>query len=107
MPRKRGAQPGNQNARKHGFFARVLNKSDKRHYREAEELYGLDDEIKLLRAKIKTLVEHSPENLRLYAQAVATLGNLLRVRKYLGNSKEERLRQAVQRTLSKNPFKNL
>ncbi len=44
---------------------------------------GLDDEINLSRAKIKTLVETDPANFRLFFQASATLARLLRTRQFL------------------------
>ena len=44
IKRKKGAQKGNQNARKHGFYARVLDEADKLDFQLAAGVDGIDDE---------------------------------------------------------------
>lgn len=39
-PRQRGGQPGNQNARKHGFYAEHMNARERRLFASASELGG-------------------------------------------------------------------
>jgi hypothetical protein len=77
---RRGAPRGNQNARKHGFYSSILDESEKRSLKKASQLKGLDDEINLLRVKIKSVAEQDPQNLRLISQAVVSLSRLLRSR---------------------------
>jgi len=104
MKNKPGAPIGNQNARIHGYYSKILDKNDKRNVKEAMTVNGLDDEINLSRAKIKTLVETDPANFRLFFQASAALARLLRTRQFLAKDKGESLRRAVQKTLSGSPF---
>ena len=76
MPRekkKMGAPKGNQNARKHGFYAKVLDEAEQFDLELATGVEGIDDEIALLRVKIKSLLEHDPENIKLMMQATNTL----------------------------------
>ena len=54
MKNKPGAPIGNQNARIHGYYSKILDNNDKRNVKEAMTVNGLDDEINLSRAKIKT-----------------------------------------------------
>ena len=78
--RKRGAPKGNQNARKHGFYARVLDEVERLDFELATGVNGIDDEIALLRAKIKSLIEHDPQNIKLIMQATNTLTRLIRTK---------------------------
>jgi hypothetical protein len=92
---KRGGQPGNQNARKHGFYSPVMDKDQKRRLKQAALVKGLDEEISLLRVQIQSVVEHQPGNTRLILQAVLSLARLLRTRNTLGGDKNEELAQAI------------
>ena len=58
---KRGALKGNQYARKHGFYSRVLDESEQLDLALAPDVEGIDDEIALLRVKIKSVLENDPE----------------------------------------------
>jgi hypothetical protein len=86
---RRGGQPGNQNARKHGYYSNVLTGEDRRNLRQASEVTGLDDEIALVRARLKSIVEHDPDNLRLISEAASTLVRLMRASHRLGLHKQE------------------
>jgi hypothetical protein len=52
--RKRGAQPGNANALKHGFYARHFNPNEVTRLEHIQD--GLADEINLLRLAMQRLV---------------------------------------------------
>ena len=88
IERKRGAPKGNQNARKHGFYSRVLDEAEKLDFELATGVEGIDDEIALLRVKIKSLIAHDPDNIKLIMQATNTLARLVRTRYNI--SKKER-----------------
>jgi hypothetical protein len=104
MNGKRGPPLGNQNARKHGFYSRLLSDRDKKNYREAASVNGLDEEITFLRAKIKTLMQTDPDNLRLFSLAITTLTRLEHTRQRFYNSKEDKLRLAIDKTLDRATF---
>ena len=78
MEKKSGAPKGNQYARKHGFYSKVLDEEQKLDYEHAINVEGLDEEIALLRVKIKSLIEHDPDNLKLIGQAVKILTGLVK-----------------------------
>jgi len=80
---KRGAPFGNQNARKHGFYSKVLTERDQQNLSRAAAVKGLDDEIALLRVKLKSVVERDPENLELISSAVVSIARLLTARNKL------------------------
>ena len=84
IQRTRGAQPGNQNARKHGYYSTALSGAGKRKLNQAAQVYGLDGEIALLRASLKAVVEQDPTNVRLISEAASTLARLMRTSEKLG-----------------------
>ena len=43
--KKRGAPKGNQNARKHGFYSKVLDEKEQAAYNQAVFVEGIDEEI--------------------------------------------------------------
>jgi hypothetical protein len=95
IERKRGAPKGNQNARKHGFYSRVLDEAEKLDFELATGVEGIDDEIALLRVKIKSLVAHDPDNLKLIMQATNTLARLVRTRYNISKKDKKGLKEAI------------
>jgi len=93
--RKRGAPKGNQNARKHGFYSKVLDEVEQLDLELASGVEGIDDEIALLRVKIKSLLEHDPENIRLIMQATNTLARLVRTRYNIAKEQRKGLKEAI------------
>ena len=84
VKRKRGAPKGNQNARKHGFYSKVLDPSEQENLRAAAKLDdGLDQEVAILRTKILSLLAYDPRNHKLINEAVSSVGRLLRTSKRL------------------------
>ncbi|MBI2288721.1 MAG: hypothetical protein HYU83_07095 [Chloroflexi bacterium] len=95
MNGKRGAPKGNQNARKHGFYAKVLNEAEQLDFEQATTVEGIDDEIALLRVKIKSLLESDPENIKLIMQATNTLARLVRTKYNIGKEDKKGLKEAI------------
>lgn len=96
---KRGAPRGNQNARKHGFYSKVLDEAERLDFELATDVEGIDDEIALLRVKIKSLLERDPENIKLIMQATNTLARLLRTRYNISQEDKKGLKEAIANVL--------
>ncbi|MDD4874640.1 MAG: hypothetical protein PHE15_06690 [Dehalococcoidales bacterium] len=92
---KRGAPRGNQNARKHGFYSLVLDADEQSDFEQAVEVFGIDEEIALLRTKIKSVLRHDPENIDLLMKAITTLSGLLKTRYNIGKEDKTGLREAI------------
>ena len=92
---RRGAPKGNQNARKHGFYSKVLDEVEKLDFELAAGVEGIDDEIALLRVKIKSLLEHDPENVKLIMQATNTLASLVKTRYKISKEDRKGLKEAI------------
>ncbi len=93
--RKRGAPKGNQNARKHGFYSKVLDEAGQLDFELASGVEGIDDEIALLRVKIKSLITHDPDNIKLIMQATNTLAGLVKTRYKISKEQKKGLREAI------------
>jgi len=115
LGRRRGAQQGNNNALKHGFYARNLPAKDTAGLDDLP-LDALADEITLLRILIRRVaektgahqsLEESMQHLRLVTFAMTCLARLMRTQTYIGinpsrgNPLQELLDQAIRQVNSK------
>jgi hypothetical protein len=76
--RNRGAQPGNQNARKHGYYSKVLDSNQLSVLPEMAAASGLDNEVTVLRTKIFSIMKREPENFDLLLRALSLLERMVR-----------------------------
>ena len=95
VDRKRGAPKGNRNARKHGFYAKVLDEVEQLDFELASGVEGIDDEIALLRVKIKSILSDDPENIKLIMQATNALARLIRTRYNITKDQRRGLKEAI------------
>jgi uncharacterized protein YjcR len=96
VKRKRGAPEGNQNARTHGFYSKVLDEAEQLDFELAA---GFDDsfdgEIAVLRVKIKSLLEKDPENIKLLMQATESLARLVKTKYNITREQKKGLKEAI------------
>jgi hypothetical protein len=97
--RKGGAQPGNQNARTHGFYSKALTPEQREALRSAAGLDGLDQEIAILRMKIASILVHDPHNYNVLILALTSLARLLQTKHQLSKYDSPRLSAALQKVL--------
>lgn len=93
--RKPGAPKGNQNARKHGFYSKVLSEADQLELQTALGISGIDEEIALLRVKIQTLLSENPDDVQLILDATNTIARLLRTKFNLDKKEARGIREAI------------
>jgi len=98
--KQRGAPRGNQNARKHGFYSRVLDEARKVQLDEAREVEGIDEEIAFLRVRLLTLVEEYPERIDLQLLAAATLTRMVRTKFHISAGGNRSLKDAIGKVLT-------
>ena len=74
--KKRGAQPDNQNARKHCFYANTLTPEQEEAFAEALEIRDFGQEVPFVRVRLLTLLQNpeTPPDL-----ITRTFSNLCRV----------------------------
>jgi hypothetical protein len=93
--RKRGGQKGNQNARTHGFYSKALDDTEKDDMEQASGISDIDDEIALMRVKIKAILEKEPENVKLIMQATSTLAELIIKQCKINKEQRKGLKEAI------------
>ena len=93
--RKRGAPKGNESAKKSDFYSKVLDEAERLDFELATGVEGIDDEIALLRVKIKSILEHDPENVKLIMQATNALERLIRTRYKITKEQRKGLKEAI------------
>ena len=98
--KKRGAQKGNQNARKHGFYSKVLDEKEQAAYDQAIFVEGIDEEIALLRVKMISLLKRDPENIRLISQAANTLIKLIYIKYDVDRNNVKSMKEAIATVLN-------
>ena len=90
-----GAPRGNQNARKHGFYAKVLTEAEQLDLEVASGIEGIDDEIDLLRVKIKSCLTEDPDNIAIILEATGTLARLIKIKYNLDSKQGKGVRDAI------------
>ena len=81
---KRGGQPGNQNARKHGFYSKHFTPDQTNQLEASDDLKDLGPEINLLRVKLNALLDDPNISLDLLLRTVHALARLMAVqRRYI------------------------
>lgn len=100
MARKKGGQPGNQNARTHGFYSKALTEAEKLEMEDASLVEGIDEEITLLRVRLKNLVEEYPERIDLQMEAANTIARLCKTRYQITAEQKAGLKEAIGKVLT-------
>ncbi len=72
--RKRGAQPGNRNAYKHGFYASPFSRQEINSLEDVQN--GMADEIAMLRLLMRRIMGQSDERDRSFDETLQTLQRL-------------------------------
>ena len=94
--RKTSAPKDKPSARKQSFYSRVLDEAEKIDFELASGVNGIDDEIALLRVKIKsTLGGDDPKELKLLVEATNALERLIKTRYKITKEQRKGLREAI------------
>jgi len=90
---------GSQYASKPGFYARALSQAEQLELAEAAGIEGLDNEIAMLRVKLRQLLEKYPDRVDLHVKAINSLARLIRTRHNTTAEQHDALRTAISTVL--------
>ena len=93
--KKSGISKSKLNARKHGFYSRVLDEAEQLDFELASGVNGIDDEIALLRVKLKSILGDDPKNIKLIVEATNALERLIRTRYKISKEQRKGLKEAI------------
>jgi hypothetical protein len=82
------------------FYARALDEADRLELDEARGIEGLDDEIAVLRFKLKQIVADHPERLDLCLDAANTIARLVRTRYQISREQKKSLKEAITKVIT-------
>ena len=96
LARRKKAEPrAGRNRAKRGFYSKALDEAELLDFEIAQGIEGIDDEIALLRMKIKSLLENDPENMKLIMEATNTLARLVTTRYRITADQKKALAGAI------------
>ena len=95
MKRKRGGQPGNQNARKHGLYCGALTPGEICEFWNLLNTEDIEPEVAVLRVKVISSLKRDPGNPRLLRDASKLLARWYGAKLGLNRTDINRFRKAI------------
>jgi hypothetical protein len=83
-----------------GFYLPALDDVSELKLEEARGVEGLDEEIAMLRLKLRDLLQEQPGEVDLHLRAATVLANLVRVRYAVSKEEKKGLKEAITRVLT-------
>jgi len=83
-----------------GFYSRALDEAGKFELEEASHIEGIDEEIALLRVKLRELLEEQPERSDLHFEAANIIARLVKTRYQITKEQKKSLKEAIQKVLT-------
>ena len=98
--RRRGGQPGNQNARKHGFYSRTLAPAQASELFHITNVESIDTEEAVFRLKLRSVLQYDPGNRRVLGEALKVLIKWLCARYEPGTADKQYLKKLARSILA-------
>ena len=83
-----------------GFYRQALEEAERIEFEEASEVEGLDEEIALLRLKLRELVERQPDRVDLHLEAANIIARLVKTRYQITKEQKKSLKEAISKVLT-------
>ncbi len=96
---KRKKPPVSRRSANCGLYQRALDEAERLDFELAADVNGIDDEIALLRVKIKSILDDDPHNVRLLVEATNALERLIRTRYRISREQRKGLKEAITNVL--------
>jgi hypothetical protein len=82
------------------FYSRALEEAERLEFEEVRGMEGLEDEIAILRLRLRSLIQSRPEDLRLALDTANTIARLVRTRYQISKEQKKSLKQAITKVLT-------
>jgi len=86
--------------KRHGFYSQALNEAEKLELEEARSIDGIDEEIAILRVKLRELIVAKPERLDIHLKLATTIARLVTTRYNITKEQKRSLKEAITRVLT-------
>ena len=87
-------------AEKHGFYGQALDEAERLELEEARGIEGLDEEIAVLRVKLRELMVTEPERFDLHLKVANTIAKLVKTRYNISKEQRKSLKEAIAKVLT-------
>jgi hypothetical protein len=94
MVRKNAAK-----SERHVFYGQALNEADRLELEEARGIEGIDEEIAILRVKLRELIVAAPEKFDLHLKLATTIARLVSTRYSITKEQKKSLKEAITRVM--------
>jgi hypothetical protein len=91
---------GERKSSPRGFYSLALDEAERVGLEEAFQVEGLDDEIALLRVKLRALLQAEPERIDLHFEAANVIARLVKTRYQISREERKSIRESIQRVLT-------
>jgi hypothetical protein len=91
---------GKRKGRPRSFYSRAMDEAEKLELEEASHVAGIDEEIALLRVKLRELLEEQPERIDLHFEAANIIARLVKTRYQITKEQKKSLKEAIQKVLT-------
>jgi len=95
VKKKTGVSKSTRKAKKPSLYSKALDEAEQIDFELAAGVNGIDDEIALLRVKIKSILGDDPKNLKLLVDATNALERLIRTRYKITKEQRKGLKEAI------------
>ncbi len=94
------ARKNTQKSKGQGFYAQALSEAEKLVLEEARTIEGLDEEIAILRVKLRKLIQSDPDKFDLHLKVTNTIARLVGIRYDISKEQKKSLREAITKVLT-------
>jgi hypothetical protein len=89
-----------EKSKKHVFYGQALNEAERLELEEARGIEGIDEEIAILRVKLRELIIVAPEKFDLHLKLATTIARLVTTRYNITKEQKKSLKEAITRVLT-------
>jgi hypothetical protein len=82
------------------FYGQALNEAERLELEEARGVEGIDEEIAILRVKLRELIVAAPEKFDLHLKLATTIARLVSTRYSITKEQKKSLREAITKVLT-------
>ncbi len=83
-----------------GFYSLALDEAERAGFEEAFKVEGLDDEIALLRVKLRALLEAEPDRIDLHFEAANVIARLVKTRYQISREERKSIKEGIQKVIT-------
>ncbi|MBM3166758.1 MAG: hypothetical protein FJZ83_06300 [Chloroflexi bacterium] len=89
-----------EKGRKRGFYSYALDEAEQVELEEARGIEGLDEEIAMLRLRLREILVTEPERLDLHLRMAEVIARMVKTRYHISKEQKKSLKQAIAKVLT-------